>query len=90
MFDHETKRSRGFGFIVFASEQVVDDLLANGNMIDLAGSKVSLQFIIEMTQMVIPSIVYLWCKICKVMSTKGKCILLFQVTRRANFMEHHA
>jgi len=90
MFDHETKRSRGFGFIVFASEQVVDDLLANGNMIDLAGSKVSLQFIIEMTQMVIPSIVYLWCKICKVMSTKGKCILLFQVTSCANFMEHHA
>ncbi|KAL5669771.1 hypothetical protein ACJX0J_021992, partial [Zea mays] len=39
MFDHETKRSRGFGFIVFASEQVVDDLLANGNMVDLAGSK---------------------------------------------------
>lgn len=59
MFDHETKRSRGFGFIVFASEQVVDDLLANGNMIDLAGSKVSLQFIIEMTQMVIPSVVYM-------------------------------
>lgn len=85
MFDHETKRSRGFGFIVFSSEQVVDDLLANGNMIDLAGSKVSLQFIIEMTQMVIPSVVYLWCKICK-----GKCILLFQVTSCANFMEHHA
>lgn len=74
MYDHETKRSRGFGFIVFASEQVVDDLLANGNMIELAGSKVSLQFIIEMTQMVIPFIVYLWCKICEVMSTKGKCI----------------
>jgi heterogeneous nuclear ribonucleoprotein A1/A3 len=40
MFDHETKRSRGFGFIVFVSEQVVDDLLANENMVDLAGSKV--------------------------------------------------
>ena len=65
MFDHETKRSRGFGFIVFASEQVVDDLLANGNMVDLAGSKVSLQFIIEMTSMDVFSIVYLWCKILK-------------------------
>lgn len=43
MFDHETKRSRGFGFIVFASEQVVDDLLANGNMVDLAGSKVEIK-----------------------------------------------
>lgn len=43
MFDHETKRSRGFGFIVFDSEQVVDDLLANGNMIDLAGSKVEIK-----------------------------------------------
>ncbi|XP_062196086.1 glycine-rich RNA-binding protein 2-like isoform X2 [Phragmites australis] len=52
MRDHETKRSRGFGFIVFASEQVVNDLLANGNMIDLADSKVSLQFIEEMPQMV--------------------------------------
>lgn len=78
MFDHETKRSRGFGFIVFASEQVVDDLLANGNMIDLAGSKVSLQSIKEMSKMVIPSTMYLWCKICKVMSTEGKCILLFK------------
>ncbi|KAL6859053.1 hypothetical protein ACP4OV_018055 [Aristida adscensionis] len=43
MRDHETKRSRGFGFIVFASEQVVDNLLANGNMIDLAGSKVEIK-----------------------------------------------
>ncbi|KAB8108992.1 hypothetical protein EE612_045075, partial [Oryza sativa] len=39
MRDHQTKRSRGFGFIVFSSDQVVDDLLANGNMIDLAGAK---------------------------------------------------
>nr|CBH19571.1 RNA recognition motif containing protein [Oryza sativa Indica Group] len=30
MRDHQTKRSRGFGFIVFSSDQVVDDLLANG------------------------------------------------------------
>lgn len=87
MFDRETKRSRGFGFIVFASEQVVDDLLANGNMIDLAGSKVSLQFAKEMSQMVIPSTVYLWCKICKITSTKGKCILLLN---SAAVLDHHA
>ncbi|KAG2579553.1 heterogeneous nuclear ribonucleoprotein 1-like [Panicum virgatum] len=43
MFDRETKRSRGFGFVVFASEETVDDLLANGNMIDLAGSKVEIK-----------------------------------------------
>lgn len=43
MRDHQTKHSRGFGFIVLGSEQVVDDLLANGNMIDLAGSKVEIK-----------------------------------------------
>ena len=43
MRDHQTRRSRGFGFVVFGSEQVVDDLLANGNMIDLAGSKVEIK-----------------------------------------------
>lgn len=39
--DHVTKRSRGFGFIVFDNEQVVDNLLADGNMIDMAGTQVS-------------------------------------------------
>ena len=39
--DHVTKRSRGFGFIVFDNEQVVDDLLTNGNMIDMEGTQVS-------------------------------------------------
>lgn len=39
--DHATSRSRGFGFIIFDSEQVVDDLLADSNMIDLAGAQVS-------------------------------------------------
>ncbi|KAG1327408.1 heterogeneous nuclear ribonucleoprotein 1 [Cocos nucifera] len=41
--DHATNRPRGFGFIIFDSEQVVDDLLANGNMIDLAGSQVEIK-----------------------------------------------
>ncbi|XP_021889938.1 heterogeneous nuclear ribonucleoprotein 1-like [Carica papaya] len=41
--DHTTKRSRGFGFIVFDSENVVDILLANGNMIDMAGTQVEIK-----------------------------------------------
>ncbi|XP_010547197.1 PREDICTED: heterogeneous nuclear ribonucleoproteins A2/B1-like isoform X2 [Tarenaya hassleriana] len=41
--DHVSKRSRGFGFVVFDSERVVDDLLAGGNMIDLAGTKVEVK-----------------------------------------------
>ncbi|XP_077222244.1 RNA-binding (RRM/RBD/RNP motifs) family protein [Tasmannia lanceolata] len=41
--DHATNRSRGFGFIIFDSDQVVDDILANGNMIDLAGSQVEIK-----------------------------------------------
>lgn len=40
--DHETNRSRGFGFIIFDSEEVVDELLSKGNMIDMAGTQVSL------------------------------------------------
>ncbi|XP_028081218.1 RNA-binding protein Musashi homolog 2-like [Camellia sinensis] len=39
--DHVTKRSWGFGFVVFDNEQVVDTILANGNMIDMEGSQVS-------------------------------------------------
>ena len=39
--DHETNRSRGFGFIVFDSEEVVDDLLSKGNMVDMEGTQVS-------------------------------------------------
>ncbi|GMP69930.1 hypothetical protein CsSME_00029004 [Camellia sinensis var. sinensis] len=37
--DHVTKRSRGFGFVVFDNEQVVDTILANGNKIDMEGSQ---------------------------------------------------
>ena len=40
--DHETNRSRGFGFIIFESEEVVDEILSEGNMIDMAGSQVSI------------------------------------------------
>lgn len=38
--DHATKRSRGFGFIVFDSDQVVDNILVDGNMIDMSGTQV--------------------------------------------------
>ncbi|CAN8259525.1 unnamed protein product [Cochlearia groenlandica] len=41
--DHETNRSRGFGFVIFDSEDVVDELLSNGNMIDMADSKVEIK-----------------------------------------------
>ncbi|KAF8414284.1 hypothetical protein HHK36_002286 [Tetracentron sinense] len=41
--DHATNRSRGFGFIIFESEQAVDDILANGNMIDMAGAQVEIK-----------------------------------------------
>lgn len=38
--DHTTKRSRGFGFVVFDSEQVVDNILVDTNKIDMGGTKV--------------------------------------------------
>nr|GMC79002.1 heterogeneous nuclear ribonucleoprotein 1-like [Ipomoea batatas] len=41
--DHVTKRSRGFGFIVFDNEQVVDNILADGNMIDMMGTQVEVK-----------------------------------------------
>ncbi|GMH07139.1 hypothetical protein Nepgr_008979 [Nepenthes gracilis] len=41
--DHATKRSRGFGFVVFDSEKVVDDILADGNMIDMNGNRVEIK-----------------------------------------------
>ncbi|KDP46415.1 hypothetical protein JCGZ_10255 [Jatropha curcas] len=43
MRDHATNRSRGFGFITFDSEQAVDDLLARGNKLDLAGTQVEIK-----------------------------------------------
>ncbi|XP_073291723.1 uncharacterized protein [Primulina huaijiensis] len=41
--DHMSKKSRGFGFVVFDNEQVVDSLLANGNMIDMSGTQVEVK-----------------------------------------------
>ncbi|EEF39644.1 heterogeneous nuclear ribonucleoprotein 1 [Ricinus communis] len=41
--DHETNRSRGFGFIIFDSEETVDEMLSNGNMIDMAGTQVEIK-----------------------------------------------
>ncbi|KAM7503794.1 hypothetical protein LguiB_002698 [Lonicera macranthoides] len=41
--DHATKRSRGFGFIVFDSDQVVDNILVDGNMIDMSGTQVEIK-----------------------------------------------
>lgn len=41
--DHETNRSRGFGFIIFETEEIVDELLSNGNMIDMAGTQVEIK-----------------------------------------------
>ncbi|CAN6449273.1 unnamed protein product [Victoria cruziana] len=41
--DHTTNRSRGFGFITFDSEQVVDELLSKGNRIDMAGTQVEIK-----------------------------------------------
>ncbi|CAO2813039.1 unnamed protein product [Amaranthus hypochondriacus] len=41
--DHATKRPRGFGFVVFDNEKVVDDILADGNMIEMNGSRVEIK-----------------------------------------------
>lgn len=47
MRDHSTSRSRGFGFVTFDTEQEVDDLLAKGNKLELAGAQVLLIALLE-------------------------------------------
>ncbi|KAG5569894.1 hypothetical protein H5410_059660 [Solanum commersonii] len=41
--DHVSKRSRCFGFIEYDEEQVVDNLLSQGNMIDMLGNHVEIK-----------------------------------------------
>ncbi|XP_047322047.1 heterogeneous nuclear ribonucleoprotein A3-like [Impatiens glandulifera] len=41
--DHVSQRSRGFGFVVFDSEEVVDSVLSGGNMIDMFGTQVEIK-----------------------------------------------
>ena len=41
--DHETNCSRGFGFIIFESKEVVDEILSEGNMIDMADTQVEIK-----------------------------------------------
>ncbi|VFQ89425.1 unnamed protein product [Cuscuta campestris] len=41
--DHDTKRSRGFGFVVFDNEQVVDTIMADGKKIDMMGTQVEIK-----------------------------------------------
>ncbi|KAJ9683375.1 hypothetical protein PVL29_019098 [Vitis rotundifolia] len=43
MRDHSTSRSRGFGFVTFDTEQAVDDLLSQGNKLELAGAQVEIK-----------------------------------------------
>ncbi|KAJ6836922.1 heterogeneous nuclear ribonucleoprotein A1, A2/B1-like protein [Iris pallida] len=43
MRDHSSGRSRGFGFVTFSSEKVVDDLLTKGNRIEFAGVQVEIK-----------------------------------------------
>ncbi|KAK0579814.1 hypothetical protein LWI29_031843 [Acer saccharum] len=41
--DHETNRSRGFGFVVFDSMEDVNELLSNVNTIDMFGTQVEIK-----------------------------------------------
>ncbi|CAH8355911.1 unnamed protein product [Eruca vesicaria subsp. sativa] len=43
MRDHATGRSRGFGFVTYESEDMVDLLLAKGNRIELSGTQVEIK-----------------------------------------------
>jgi heterogeneous nuclear ribonucleoprotein A1/A3 len=95
MHDHQTRRSRGFGFVVFDSEQVVDELLAKGSMIDLAGAKVSpVHFITEVSLIVGPYSVYLRHKTCKenlyrINVCQKKYLSFVHVNNFASVMDHN-
>lgn len=41
MLDHNTGRSRGFGFVTFESEDAVQKVLSDGRMHELNGKQVS-------------------------------------------------
>eukprot|EP00250_Pteridium_aquilinum_P014958 c22304_g1_i3 orf=421-1455(+) len=43
MLEHGSGRSRGFGFITFDDEQVVDDLLSQGRTFELGGKQVEIK-----------------------------------------------
>ncbi|XP_010555950.1 PREDICTED: heterogeneous nuclear ribonucleoprotein A3 homolog 2-like isoform X2 [Tarenaya hassleriana] len=43
MRDHSSGRSRGFGFVTYDNEDVVDDLLVKGNRIEFAGAQVEIK-----------------------------------------------
>uniref|UniRef100_A0A0D6RA80 RRM domain-containing protein n=1 Tax=Araucaria cunninghamii TaxID=56994 RepID=A0A0D6RA80_ARACU len=43
MQDRSTGRSRGFGFVTFDSEQVVEDILSQGRMFELGGKQVEIK-----------------------------------------------
>lgn len=43
MQDHSTGRSRGFGFVTFDSEQVVEEILSHSNMYELGGKQVEIK-----------------------------------------------
>ncbi|MCO5612407.1 hypothetical protein L7F22_066674 [Adiantum nelumboides] len=43
MLEHGTGRSRGFGFITFDDEQVVDNLLSDGRAFELGGKQVEIK-----------------------------------------------
>lgn len=43
MLDHVTGRSRGFGFVTFASEDAVERLFSEGNNHELGGKLVKIQ-----------------------------------------------
>eukprot|EP00249_Psilotum_nudum_P020648 c27792_g1_i1 orf=605-1678(+) len=43
MQDHSTGRSRGFGFVTFENEQIVDDILIQGKVHELGGKQVEIK-----------------------------------------------